>query len=61
MQFYMAPMEGITGYIYRKAYHKCFGNMDRYFAPFIMSRDAYDNPGYIGVKHRTRYGSHPFD
>ena len=34
----MAPMEGITGYIYRKAYHKCFGNMDRYFAPFIMSR-----------------------
>lgn len=38
MQFYMAPMEGITGYIYRRAYHKCFGNIDRYFAPFIMSR-----------------------
>ena len=38
MQFYMAPMEGITGYIYRAAYHKSFGNIDRYFAPFIMSR-----------------------
>lgn len=38
MQFYMAPMEGITGYIYRQAYHKCFGDIDRYFAPFIMSR-----------------------
>ena len=38
MQFYMAPMEGITGYIYRAAYHKSFGNIDRYFAPFIMSK-----------------------
>ena len=38
MQFYMAPMEGITGYIYRAAYHESFGNIDRYFAPFIMSR-----------------------
>lgn len=38
MQFYMAPMEGITGYIFRRAYHKCYGNVDGYFAPFIMSR-----------------------
>ena len=28
---------------------------------FSRRKDAYDNPGYIGVKHRTRYGSHPFD
>lgn len=38
MQFYMAPMEGITGYIYRNAYQKCYGRIDRYFAPFIMSK-----------------------
>lgn len=38
MQLYMAPMEGITGYIYRNAYHKCYGEIDRYFTPFIMSK-----------------------
>ena len=24
MKFYLAPMEGITGYIYRQAYNSCF-------------------------------------
>lgn len=38
MQFYLAPMEGITGYIYRNAFHRVYGNTDRYFAPFIMSK-----------------------
>ena len=31
MKFYLAPMEGITGYIYRQAYNSCFKPMDRYF------------------------------
>lgn len=31
----MAPLEGITGYIYRKTYAKYFGGMDKYFSPFI--------------------------
>ena len=35
MKFYFAPMEGVSGYIYRNAYHKHFHNMDRYFTPFI--------------------------
>lgn len=35
MKFYMAPMEGITGYLYRNAYEKCFGEIDKYFTPFI--------------------------
>lgn len=35
MNYYLAPMEGITGYIYRNAYQKYFGNADKYFAPFI--------------------------
>ena len=31
----MAPLEGITGYIYRKTYEKYFGGVDKYFSPFI--------------------------
>lgn len=32
---YMAPMEGITGYLYRNTYHKYFEGVDKYFMPFI--------------------------
>ena len=35
MKFYLAPMEGITGYVYRNAYHKYFEPFDKYFLPFI--------------------------
>lgn len=35
LKFYMAPMEGITGYVFRNAYHDYFPAMDRYFTPFI--------------------------
>ncbi|MEG2774083.1 MAG: tRNA-dihydrouridine synthase family protein [Acetivibrio sp.] len=35
MKYYLAPMEGITGYIYRNAYHTFFHNIDKYFTPFI--------------------------
>lgn len=38
MQFYMAPMEGLTGYIFRNAYQKHYGGIDRYFTPFITNR-----------------------
>lgn len=38
MNFYFAPMEGITGYIYRRAYHSCFHPMDKYFTPFIAPK-----------------------
>lgn len=34
----MAPMEGLTGYVYRNAYHKFFRPMDRYFTPFIANK-----------------------
>lgn len=36
MKYYFAPMEGITGYIYRNAHHKFFNQMDVYFTPFIV-------------------------
>ncbi len=35
MKYYMAPLEGITGYIFRGTYHKYFGGIDKYFTPFI--------------------------
>lgn len=38
MKFYFAPLEGITGYIFRNTYHRHFGNhIDKYFAPFIFA------------------------
>lgn len=35
MKIYLAPMEGNTGYVYRRAIHDCFGGFDKYFIPFI--------------------------
>ena len=35
MKIYLAPLEGITGWIYRSAVHECFGGFDKYFIPFI--------------------------
>ncbi|WP_392486554.1 tRNA dihydrouridine synthase [Haloimpatiens sp. FM7315] len=37
MKFYFAPLEGITGYIYRNAYEDFFGNVDKYVTPFIAT------------------------
>lgn len=32
---YAAPMEGITGYLYRNAHRRVFGGADKYFTPFL--------------------------
>ncbi len=41
MKFYFAPLEGITGYIYRNAYHECFGKqISKYFSPFIIANQS---------------------
>lgn len=40
MKYYLAPMEGITGYIYRNTYEKTFHNIDKYFTPFIVSNSG---------------------
>ena len=39
MKFYFAPLEGITRYIFRNAYEKYYGGIDKYFAPFISPTD----------------------
>lgn len=38
MKYYLAPMEGITTYNFRRAYHKYYGGVERYFTPFIGNR-----------------------
>lgn len=37
MKFYFAPLEGITGYVFRNVYQECFGGVDTYFSPFIST------------------------
>lgn len=38
MQYYLAPMQSLTGYVFRNAYHKYFHNIDKYFTPFLSSK-----------------------
>ena len=35
MKIYFAPMEGLTSYIYRRAHHRYYGGIDKYYTPFI--------------------------
>ena len=36
MKYYLAPMEGLTTFVFRNAYHHYFRPMDKYFTPFIV-------------------------
>ena len=38
MLYYAAPMEGITTYIYRRAHARFYGDIDKYFTPFIAGK-----------------------
>ena len=42
MEYYFAPLEGITGYIYRSAHASCFPGMDRYYSPFLVPHQNRD-------------------
>lgn len=35
MQFYLAPMEGVTDARFRNLYHRLFAPFDKYFTPFL--------------------------
>lgn len=41
MNYYFAPLEGITGYIYRNTYEKYFGGISKYFSPFITTNQHF--------------------
>ncbi|MGB8450808.1 MAG: tRNA-dihydrouridine synthase family protein [Anaerocolumna sp.] len=40
MNFYFAPMEGLTGYIYRNAHNTFFNHIDKYYSPFIVANQS---------------------
>ncbi|MBQ7581747.1 MAG: tRNA-dihydrouridine synthase family protein, partial [Lachnospiraceae bacterium] len=39
MQFYLAPLEGVTGHVFREAYDRYFHDVDKYFTPFLSAND----------------------
>ena len=47
MLLYFAPMEGVTGAVFRRVHHEMFPGVDRYFAPFI----APDAAGRFKTSH----------
>ena len=42
MHFYLAPLEGITTFIYRNIYREMFGGVDKYFTPFIAPTSSHN-------------------
>ena len=48
MRIYQAPLEGITGHVFRRAFYECFGNVDKYFIPFIKPNQH----GHLSSKER---------
>ena len=40
MQVYFAPLESITGYVFRNVFEEYYGGIDRYFTPFITATDS---------------------
>lgn len=49
MKYYMAPLEGITGYVYRNAHSTYFPKFDKYFTPFLAPHGEKEN-----LTHRER-------
>lgn len=49
MEFYFAPMEGITGYLYRNACHSFFSGIDKYFTPFLAANEK----GKLSAKEKN--------
>ena len=73
MKIYFAPLEGITGYIQRQTFNKYFGEVDKYFIPFIqpkqhghfMSREKKDmapenNAGLPSIPQLLTNSAHDF-
>lgn len=55
MEFYFAPMEGVTDYIYRNAHNNYFKGVDKYFTPFIVTNQhgKYKTRDWEGVQPRN--------
>lgn len=42
VKYYMAPLESVTTWIYRQAYAKIYGRLDKYFIPFLEPHEKRD-------------------
>ena len=40
MIYEFAPMEGITGFVFRNAHRRYFPSMDRYYTPFLTPKQG---------------------
>ena len=40
MKIYAAPMEGITGYLWRNTHSKLFSGIDTYYTPFVVANQT---------------------
>lgn len=53
LSLYCAPLEGVTGYVFRQLHRERFPGVDKYFAPFITPRSR------KSFKTRDRNDLHP--
>lgn len=60
MNYYLAPLEGITGFIYRTTYEKYFGGIRKYFSPFITTNQhfAFQNRDKRDILPENNKGLH---
>ncbi len=60
MEYYLAPLEGITGFIYRTTYEKYFGGISKYFSPFITTNQhfAFQNRDKRDILPENNAGLH---
>ena len=40
MKIYFAPLEGVTGYIFRNTYNTIYGSVDKFFSPFVAPSES---------------------
>ena len=52
MQIYLAPMEGITTFVYRNAFTHYYEGIDKYFTPFLSNKNlSYKEINEISPEH----------
>ena len=56
MQIYLAPMEGITTFVYRNAFAHYYGGIDKYFTPFLSNKNlSYKEINEISPEHNKGF------
>lgn len=50
MRIYAAPMEGVTGWQFRRVHSKYFSGIDRYYAPFLTPGRGSQQPGQKALR-----------